>query len=513
MDEHHENEEVNRGLKLIIKSSIVVLIGLTLSKLFTYVYKVILARYFGPEIYGMFSLAIMILGWFTVIAAFGLARGVLRFVSLYRGKKEIAKIKNALRFSLIFLSFSTVFAAIMMYVSADFIAVKIFHTPELIIFLKVFSLFIPFYVFSRVFASIIRAYEKIGWYSFVSNILINFAKVFALILFVLMGFKTNAIIWSYAAGIMSVFIVAYLICRYKVPEIFGPYIINQKIKKEEIKKFFSYSWPIMFFSLMTSIFYEIDSFIIGYFMDVSSVGFYNVAITIVGVMGIAPELFMQLFFPLITKEFSNRNFIVIRELTKQVSKWIFIIILPIFLLLILFPEAIVNLLFGPGYIIAQEPLRIIAVGGLIAALVIPITTNIISMAGKSKLLLLNLILASLFNLILGLLLIPKYGLIGAALSTSFVNVMMSIGLITQTYSLTKAFPFRRKMLRIFSVSLIPIFILFYLKEIVPINNLSLILIGILFLLIYLILIFATGCLDKNDFLILRSIKKKIFKHK
>ena len=203
----------------------------------------------------------------------------------------------------------------------------------------------------------------------------------------------------------------------------------------------------------------------------------------------------------------------IRELTKQVSKWIFIIILPIFLLLILFPEAIVNLLFGPGYIIAQEPLRIIAVGGLIAALVIPITTNIISMAGKSKLLLLNLILASLFNLILGLLLIPKYGLIGAALSTSFVNVMMSIGLITQTYSLTKAFPFRRKMLRIFSVSLIPIFILFYLKEIVPINNLSLILIGILFLLIYLILIFATGCLDKNDFLILRSIKKKIFKHK
>ena len=69
------------------------------------------------------------------------------------------------------------------------------------------------------------------------------------------------------------------------------------------------------------------------------------------------------------------------------------------------------------------------------------------------------------------------------------------------------------MLRIFIVALIPTILLIYVKHFIAINTFSLILIGLLFLLSYVLLIFLTGCLDKNDFVVLRSFKKKLLKLK
>ena len=136
MESNFVNEEVNHGLKLLAKSSMIVFVGLFFSKVFTYVYRIVIARHFGPEIYGVFTLAVMILGWFVAVSVFGLTDGILRFISLYRGKKEINKIQNIFRFCLIFLFFSTIFAAALMYLLAEFLAVSIFHAPDLIFFFK-----------------------------------------------------------------------------------------------------------------------------------------------------------------------------------------------------------------------------------------------------------------------------------------------------------------------------------------------------------------------------------------
>ena len=62
--------EIDRGLKLIVKSSMIVFIGLFLSKLLTYIYKIIIARYYGPEVYGIFSLAFMIVTLFVAFSSF-----------------------------------------------------------------------------------------------------------------------------------------------------------------------------------------------------------------------------------------------------------------------------------------------------------------------------------------------------------------------------------------------------------------------------------------------------------
>jgi hypothetical protein len=63
------------------------------------------------------------------------------------------------------------------------------------------------------------------------------------------------------------------------------------------------------------------------------------------------------------------------------------------------------------------------------------------------------------------------------------------------------------------VALIPTILLIFIKKFIIINAFSLIMLGLFFLLSYTLLIFLTGCLDKNDFVVLKSFKRKLLKSK
>jgi len=500
--------EIDRELKIIAKSSIVIFIGLFLSKLLTYVYRIIIARNFGPEVYGLFALAIMISGWFILFSSLGLVEGLLRYLSWYRGKKEYQKIKYIYNISISLTFITGILSGILLFFLAEFISINLFHSTELIIFLKVFAIIIPFFLFARIFLGVLQAFEQISWYSFILNVLENIVKVLVIILLILIGVKSNAVIFSYSLAIFGTFLASYLACKYKVPEIFGKYKLKKETKKDIRKEFFSYSWPLMLSGTLAGIFYWIDTFSIGYFIDVFSVGLYNVAIPIALLMNIVPEIFIKIFFPIITKEFSKKRFKVVKELSQQVGKWIFILNLPVFLIMILFPGVIINILFGPTYLPATNALKILAIGSFFSSLFwIPI--QLLFTLGKSKLLFMNLVIASIINIILNAVLVPKYGINGAAFATTFSVIILSTIYFFEAKHLTSIIPFRRKIIRIFLISLIPTALVLYLRTLVETNIISLVLIGTLFFLVYISLIFLTGCLDKNDFMILRAFKRKI----
>jgi len=86
-----EEKEFNIILRLLAKTSMIVLFGLIFSKVVTYAFRIIIARYYGPEIYGVFLLGIMILQWFIAFSTLGLIEGILRFIPIYRGEKTKKK--------------------------------------------------------------------------------------------------------------------------------------------------------------------------------------------------------------------------------------------------------------------------------------------------------------------------------------------------------------------------------------------------------------------------------------
>ena len=510
MAQESSERKLNNSLNLLAKTSLIVFMGLFLSKIFTYAYRIIVARYFGVEVYGLFSLALIVLGVFIAVLSLGFPEGILRYIPLFRGKNEYKKINYLFWYSATVLFVLSIISTILMYSLSEYISINIFHNSDLIIFLKIFAILIPIYVFSTFFSFIIRAYEKISAFSFAINILPNFVKLVAILILIYIGFNSNAVIYSYFLSMFSILVFSFLFCKYKLPQIFKKQKLSERTKRSVKKDFFSYSWPIMFLSVIASVFHWSDSFIIGIYTNVSDVGLYNAAIPLVQLLMIVPELFMQLFFPMITRQLSKKGNYNIKELSKQVGKWIFTLNLPIFLIIFLFPGAIINLLFGSAYLDATTSLRILSIGGFILSLS-SLSTNLISTVGKSKLILFNIASTAALNIILSLILIPKYGINGAALATSISWILLSVLFFVEVKMLFGFVHIRRKMVRILLVSLIPAGLIWYLHRIVPKTTSILILSVILFFLFYILLVFLVKGLDKNDLSVLKKIKERFYK--
>jgi O-antigen/teichoic acid export membrane protein len=500
--------EVDKNLKLIAKSSGIVFIGFFLSKLFTYFYRVVIARNFGSEVYGLFSLAITISSVFIAIAALGLVEGLVRYISLYRGKNKPEKIKYVFSLTLFTSLISSAIFSLIFFLSSNFLAVNIFHNSELVIFLKIFSL-VPFLmVLFGVFSSALRAFEKIFWYSFATNIFQNLLKILFLVLLIFTGLNSGAVSMSYVLSIFGALVLSYYVCKHQVPWIFKKSTLKTEEKRQIKGEIMKYSLPLMFLGIFSFLFNNLDSLALGFFRNASEVGIYSTAIITVSMVWFTQELFMQLFLPLVTKEFSKGNFLLVKEISKQVGKWIFAVNLPISIIVILFPNAIINILFGSQFIAAGPVLRILAVGQLIFSLG-SLLTNLILITGRSRWVLINLIVVSLINLILEIVLVPHYGLLGAALAATISMSLLSLILFVEVKYLLSMTPLRKTMVRIFLVSIIPALALFYIRKIIPLNLVSMIFMVLMFFLTYFLLLYLTKCLDKKDILILKSIKKKL----
>ena len=131
------------------------------------------------------------------------------------------------------------------------------------------------------------------------------------------------------------------------------------------------------------------------------------------------------------------------------------------------------------------------------------------MQGKSKLILKDILFVLGLNAILNLILIPVYGITGAAIATMISMIILGLIFAFQSWKFLRIVPLRRKMINITIVALIPTGFLLLIKQIIEINLFTLIILGILFISLYVLLIMLTGCLDKNDKLIIELIKKKI----
>ena len=102
------------------------------------------------------------------------------------------------------------------------------------------------------------------------------------------------------------------------------------------------------------------------------------------------------------------------------------------------------------------------------------------------------------------------GLNGAALATTISMTVLSLLFVFQAKHYLKFFPFRRKMIGILFIFIIPAAVMLYIRTFINVSGiLKAAILSLIFIIIYLILILITKSLDKNDLLILKTMKNKV----
>lgn len=501
-------QKLQHSLRLVATSSVIVLIGILLSKALTYLYRVLIAQHFGAEGWGLFTLAMMVLSFCIMVVSLGMPEGVLRYLSFYRGKAQWKEMRALFRSSAVLVAVGSIAGSVLLFFLSDELALRIFHNPLLIPFLHIVALMLPFAVLGNLLLSVLLAFESIAWNSFLNNFFQNAVKVVALLVLIGAGAGMNAVMLSYGVSVLALFFVTLAVVRIVLRPLFRASSLARKRRRYVLRELFAYSWPIIFLGTVYTIFGWTDSFVIGYFMEARDVGLYAAAFTLISLFGISQEVFKQLFFPLVVKEFARKNTELVKQMSQQVGKWVFSINVPIFLLMMLFPEAILGTLFGAEFLAASSVLRVLALGGLLSSLN-TLLTNLLSMQGKSKTILANTVAVGVLDLAANIILVPKYGLLGAAWSTTVSLALLAALLFAEVRISSGIVPVRRTMIRIALIALVAAGAIMALGAMTETTLLTLALLSTLFIVLYGALIVLTRCLDRHDLATLRSLWRRV----
>ena len=167
-----------------------------------------------------------------------------------------------------------------------------------------------------------------------------------------------------------------------------------------------------------------DTIMIEHFIDVKSVAFYTVAVKVTFIVGIMQLTINAVIAPDISKFWFEKSENKLTQLINKALKLNFIFTFPIIVVLVIFSEPIL-LFLGESYLNSKTPLIVLLAGQILNSFCGPVGLYL-NMTERQKILLKILLIATLINVALNVMLIPKYGLFGAAASTSLSMALWNI---------------------------------------------------------------------------------------
>ena len=167
-----------------------------------------------------------------------------------------------------------------------------------------------------------------------------------------------------------------------------------------------------------------DIIILERFYDFKVVAHYGIAIKISLIIGIVLASINTLIAPNISSLFYENKKEELNTLVRKATSLNFVITLPIIFFVSFFSEFFLEI-FGEEYVVAKSALIIILAGQIFNAICGPVGTYL-NMTGRQVVYQKVLLIALLLNLVLNLILIPKFGIIGSAASTSISLMFWNI---------------------------------------------------------------------------------------
>ncbi len=491
-----------KALKTIAKGVSLLLVGMFLSKFFMYLYRIIVARYLGPSSYGLISLSLAVIGLITLFSLLGLPQGIVRYISYYRGKNDNKSINGVIFFTFLLTVPLSIILTILCFFFSESISITFFHKAELSPILRIFVLSIPFLVIISNTEKILLAFQKIKYIVISRNIIENASKVILALFFILMGASVIGVSIAYLVAIsLSTMVLLYFL-HIKTYSFWNVFKDRIAVYRDLIR----FSAPLLFNEIFANLLVWTDTLILGYLVSSALIGVYNAAVPTALLVYIFPTTFRTVFYPMISETYAQKKDY--KMLCNSVNKWIFFLTLPILCLLIIFSRNILNIFFGGAYTQGYLVLIVIASSYLIYSTA-AVSHSLLFLFKKTKHVFFNTIFSFGVNITLNLLLIPKYGILGAAIATGSSLLLRTLLISVEAFYFTKIIPFRPNFFKSILGSVIASAVILLILQYLPINLLMLILYGIIFLVVYILVLLLLKSFEKDDIMIIIMIQNKL----
>lgn len=417
----------------IMKKFSQALVWLTLSEVIFniagYIIQSSLGRILGPEEYGRYGIIVTMTTMIIILIGNGIPTAMSKYLSeiMESAPERILGIKyKAIRLQIILmLAVTAIF-----FVCSPLIAWAL-HDPSLTPLFQLSSLIIPAFA-----AASFYFYYYTGLHFFRLQAILKTIRAFARVVFIISFayfFGVSGAISGYIAAPLFVFFIA-LACDLAITHRYFP--ATQKTTTAPIafsgRTILAYAWPLTLFFLFYEFILTLDLYFVKSLLGSDYLtGIYNAAITAGRIPYYLFYALTIILLPAISKTTAERNTTETEALVNKSLRLLTFLLFPLVTLLIAYAPEVLRLFYGAEYAAATVPMSIytIGVGFLTVFYVLSFALN---GAGLVKIPMKLSFFGLLVMIILNFLLIPKWQLIGAALSTSIVSLVLMIGILAYT---------------------------------------------------------------------------------
>ena len=386
-----------------------------------YIFTLLIARLYGAETMGLYALSLTIVNIFVTVGIFGFDNALVKFVADYNSTGRIYLVKEVYIKILLFTIPLGLILSIILYMNADLFANVIFKKERLVIFLQVIALSILPFILLRINSALFRGLKDIKLFSLFDSFGITVLNIIGILIALKLFDRSDDIIIIYIQVISLVVLMFMSFFSIKIYTSIYSVISKNMLKFNEILRV---SFPMLLTSSIALIMSWTDIVMIGMFRTEGEVGIYSVVVKIATMTSVMLMVVGAILGPKIAEFWTSKDIENLERIVKQSTKLIFFTSLPILVVIIIFPNFILNI-FGAEFKAGASALIILSINQLFyaysgdAGMFLKMTNN--------QVYLLKLNLFALFlNIVLNYFLIHKFGINGAAIATTIALVVAKI---------------------------------------------------------------------------------------
>lgn len=411
-------------------------IGEGVNQILAFVFYLVAARYLSLADFGLFGLTMTIVGIAAILAVFGFDATTLRFVAAYQGQGRATETIRLLRFSRVFVVVTSAGLGILLFLNATYVATTIFHKPELTLALRLASCLVPLYALQMLSMSILQGFHRIVERVWLERILGPGIRLAAMIIAGAIGLGLRGAVGATALGFGCSMLWAFSLSR----SLEQPHGNTDNAGPYPIAGWFGFAVPM----LMDALAYiplvgSLDMLLLGYFRSSTEVGEYTAALRLAPVVALPLIALNRVFAPRISEFYARGELRQLDLLFKGATKWVIVTSLPILIVMIVYREELL-MVFGQKYVGAAACLMFLALGRGIDAMTGPVG-YMLSMTGRAWISLSNSLGLLIGSAILGIVLIPKYGIVGMAIAQGIAVASVNGFRLLEVYTILHLHPY------------------------------------------------------------------------
>lgn len=386
----------------------------------TLLFYMYLGRTLGAESSGEFFLFLTVLTIASVVVRFGLENTILKLVAKYAPENNWGMVFSAYFRAMKYVVVISIVTSIIIYLAADVISMSLFSSYSMSSYIEIVAVSVAPLAISVVHAQALQGLKRIVDSTLILNLLIPLVALIGSMM-VVNSYGLLGVVSAYSFSIYIVCIVSLILWWKNVHRIEHD---DQEISNSEL---LASCVPLFWVSVIQMVINWFSYLVLGIFSTEADVGVFGIGVRVVTLFGFFLMAVNSISAPKIAAMHGKDNRVEIEKMCRSSSTLLLYVTLPLFVI-VFFASNLVMSLFGEEFTGNNLVLQILLFGQFVN-LVSGSVGVLLVMTGNEKIMRNNLIVTMFLCVASNLVLVPAYGLIGAAISFSLTMAFQNVFLV------------------------------------------------------------------------------------